>query len=90
VNSITKLIQRKTDEYANKRYKDNQRLIMKFKELWALYVKSDEIKWSIDTIDKIDVEIFSHIITDFSIISAIRLFSDDVDPDGKKLYYNLT
>lgn len=73
----------KIDIYARKRYKDNERFIMQYKELWGNYLKNDEIKWSIDTLDKNDVDILSNIITDFDIIGNIRLHSDFWEPEGK-------
>ena len=46
-------------------------------------IKNDEIKWSLDDLDKNDLEIFGHIISDFKIVGAIKLFSNLADPEGK-------
>jgi hypothetical protein len=45
-------------------------------------IKTDEIKVNADVIDRNDIDILTHVLADFDIIGAIRIYSADADPDG--------
>jgi hypothetical protein len=45
-------------------------------------IKTDEIKVNADVIDTNDIDVLTHVLADFDIIGAIRIYAADADPYG--------
>ena len=88
VRTIFKLLQNKIVEFAEKRFKKDERSSSQYKELCAgigIGKLSDEIKCAVDELDKNSINMVAHVIADFHIIGNIRIYGQDGDPTGSCL-----
>ena len=83
IKSIYTLIKSKSDENANKRYKNNERLKSDYKEICENIVKNDEIRVEIDVIQREKTEMIAEVIGDFDIVKGVRIYGQGFDPQGE-------